>query len=39
MLTSVIEELDLEVERRGRNATPLARTLTLCCCLSCCCSN
>ncbi len=39
MFATVIEQLDLEIERRGLNATPLARTLTLCCCLSCCCSN
>jgi len=39
MLKKVADELDLEIERRGRSATPLAMRLTLCCCFSCCCSN
>ena len=39
MLLDIVDRLDLEIERRGANATPLARTLALCCCFSCCCSN
>jgi hypothetical protein len=39
MLKQVAEALDLEIERRGRSATPLAMQLTLCCCFSCCCSD
>jgi hypothetical protein len=37
MSNAIADELDLQIERRGRSATPLAMRLSLCCCLSCCC--
>jgi hypothetical protein len=39
MLHQTLEELlDLQVTQTGRRRAPLAMTLTLCCCFSCCCS-
>lgn len=37
MFTDVADELGLEIERRGHTRNPLALSITLCCCFSCCC--
>lgn len=36
-MTAIDDLLDLQASRKGRGRAPLAMTLTLCCCMSCCC--